>query len=170
MNSFVTTSTPQRSTTPSDTHCNAEPYAPPKELTLVATLAQEWRSIQCRLVFSLYAIIASEAAFSVFFPDSTTRYYVCWIAFAATSTTWAANDFQHRGGVFQLSLRMLFLLFCPISVVIYLVCTRKFCGIAMAVLHAIAMIVVARLTFCFLVLVLYFIGFLSVYDVLYLLT
>lgn len=124
-------------------------------------------STQTLLILSLYVLIAFAAAFSVFYYENATAYYACSIVFAILATSWAVNDSRLRGGTFYPVLRMLHLLFCPISLVIYLVCTRGFRGLGMAAMHFVAMIAVANVAFYGVFYAIYFTGFWDLYDPIY---
>lgn len=151
----------------SENDTDAEPYATPGESPSSAGGDRKRFSTQTLLIFSLYALIAFAAAFSVFYYDSVTAYYACSILFAILATTWAINDSRLRDRTFHPVLRMLHLLFCPISLVIYLVCTRGFRGLGMAALHSVAMIAVANVAFYGVFYAIYFTGYWDLYDPIY---
>ncbi|MCM2372195.1 hypothetical protein [Aporhodopirellula aestuarii] len=125
------------------------------------------RSTQTLLLLSLYATVAFASAFGVFHYDSATAYCVHSIVFAIVGTTWAINDARIRAVTFHPVLRMLHLLFCPISLVLYLVVTRGFRGLGIAALHGIAMIVVANIAFYSVFCAIYFTGYWDLYDPIY---
>lgn len=153
--------------TTSRNHPDAEPYATPSESPSSADDVHKRFSTQTRLILSLYALLAFAAAFSVFHYDNATAYYTCSIVFAILATTWAINDSRLRDLTFHPVLRMLHLLFCPISLVIYLICTRGIRGLGMAALHSVAMIVVANVAFYSVFYAIYFTGYWNLYDPIY---
>ncbi|SMP78266.1 hypothetical protein SAMN06265222_12521 [Neorhodopirellula lusitana] len=151
----------------SENHSDAEPYATPSESPTFADGDRKWVSMQTLLILSLYALLAFAAAFSVFHYDNVTAYYVSSIVFAILATSWAINDSRLRERTFHPVLRMLHLLFCPISLVIYLICTRGFRGLGLAALHSVAMIAVANAAFYFVFYAIYFTGYWDLFDPIY---
>lgn len=153
--------------TTSDIDPDSEPQSPPSESRTSDDSDRKRFSTQTRLIISLYALVAFSAAFNVFHYDSLTAYFACSIVFAILATTWALNDSRLRNRTFYPVLRMLHVLFCPVSLVIYLACTRGFRGLGMAVLHTVGMIAVAYFAFYFVFYAIYFTGYWDLYDPIY---
>ncbi|ELP34201.1 hypothetical protein [Rhodopirellula baltica] len=146
---------------------DVEPYTMPSKSLSLADGDGKRFSTQTLLVVSLYVLIGFASAFNVFHYDNATAYYACSIVFALLATMWAINDARSLARTFYPVLRMLHLLFCPISLAIYLVCTRGFRGLGMVALHIIAMMVVANVAFYTVFYVLYFTGYWHLFDPIY---
>lgn len=154
--------------TNSDNLPEAEPQATPSEPPPRAAGKRKRFSTQFLLILSIYALVACGSAFSVFHYADPTIDYACAIAIAILATIWAINDARLRGKTFHPILRMLHLLLFPLSLVIYLVCTRGIRGLGMAVLHAIALTVIANVAFYCVFYAVYFSGYWNLFDPIYL--
>lgn len=149
--------------------CEDAPYAPPSGQP--QPRRGFWRRFlgtQASLVVSVYVLFAFLSASSVFVYDGDTSHYASTIVFAILATMWAINDSRMRGGMFPPILRMLYLFFCPASLVMYLAATRGFRGIGLILLHCVGVIVVMSLAFYGMFYAVYFTGHWELMDPIYL--
>lgn len=103
---------------------DVDPYSVPIGSPSLKQTPKKRLTSQSILVIGIYAVFSIAGAFEVFSYENSTAYYACSIAFAILATAWAINDNRVRGGVFHPALRLLYLIACPLSPVIYLTWTR----------------------------------------------
>lgn len=141
------------------------PYVPTEHTSSETTPVSSGRfSLQTILVVMLYLISIFSWGSNVFYFENSSIYFASSVLFAIVGTVWAINDAGSRQQTFYPILRMLHLVLCPFSLMIYLIYTRGMKGVAIVVVHAIAMSACSYGAFFVAYYAVYYTGYWSLYD------
>ncbi len=113
-------------------------------------------------VVGLYVLAALWGSLQILLPYNDGVYYLIKILFAMHVTCWAVYDSKARGKTILHVLQMLYFLMWPIGATVYLIRTRGWRGIVIAVLHAMGLMLCMAVAFFATVYLLYNAGVLVV--------
>ncbi|MCU0710461.1 MAG: hypothetical protein MUC43_00275 [Pirellula sp.] len=141
------------------------PYTPTYEPSPDQASAPKSRwSMQTLLIASLYLVSVFSFASNVFYYENTSIYFASSVIFAVVGTVWAINDARIRHQAFHPILRMLHLLLCPASLILYLIITRGLRGIAIAAVHTAGIAACSYGAFIAVYYAVYYTGFWNLFD------
>lgn len=136
---------------------------PPREPSDESTGTKRW-SVQTVSLLCIYLLVFAEGASHVFSFDNRAVQLLFSIGFVIFTTIWTIHDQSKRGGNFYYVLRIVYLLTCPISTVIYLIYSRGWWGLIWAVANFIAIVLVSQVAYYATYYLIYFSGFWDLYD------
>lgn len=121
-----------------DCHVNTEanPYSPVESESANEPHAERHRWLPTEIVV-LYGLAFFYGVSQVFRYSSGTLDLLGGILFAFVLTAWAVADSRRRGNPMVSIVRVLYLLFCPLSTFLYLVGTRGFWGVGWFLLNGV---------------------------------
>ena len=105
------------------------------------------RDFRPLLVAGLYGV-AAFWGFAQAVSENSLIYYLVAMLLSCFATAWSAVDARRRGKPLLPVLQMITFFSWPIAVPIYLIATRKWRGLAYALLHAIGLYIVMLGTLC----------------------
>lgn len=114
-----------------------QPYEPPTQEPVESPrrYARKGWSSQQLLIAAIYISMAFSGGLEVFSYQNVNAEYASAIVIAIFGTAWAIADARELGVRFFPALRVLHLLFCPFSLLIYLIVSRGFRGLGLAIVH-----------------------------------
>ena len=115
-------------------------------------------------VGAIYALVAFEGASQVFSYDNKIIYFIFAIGLVLFLSIWAFHNSRQRNVWFPFALRILYIVFCPLSFAVYILATRKWMGLVWIVVNIIGIAIISNIAFYAAYYVIYFGGWWDLYD------
>jgi hypothetical protein len=130
---------------------------PPKKLN-------KWWSIQSTSLLGIYVLVFALGISDVFSYENSVIQAIFSIGLAIFATIWVIHDRWSQGGNIAYVLRIIILVTCPFSVIVYLIYSRGLPGIYWAIVNFVATALVFNIAYLSTYYLVYFSGFWNLYD------
>ena len=119
-------------------------------------------------VLCIYLLAIAHGASHVFSYEDHFILVIYSLGVVVFASVWAYHDSKQRNVSFAFAFRILYLITCPLSTIVYLIWTRGLTGIAWSIANFVGVSILFNLGFYAAYYILYFSGFWSLYDPIFL--